>query len=62
MKHNELALVVVLIIAMDRPFRGEVSISPTAFVRAQLAWRDLSTEPFKGRPGISVRYYKRPLR
>jgi hypothetical protein len=36
-----LALVVVLIIALDWPFRGEVSISPSAFIQTQQSWSDL---------------------
>ena len=36
-----LALVVVLIIAMDWPFRGEVSITPDAFVKVQQSWAEL---------------------
>ncbi len=39
-----LALVVVLIIALDWPFRGEVSISPEAFVNAQNSWVGLQFE------------------
>jgi hypothetical protein len=33
-----LALVVVLIIALDWPFRGEVSVSPQAYVDAERSW------------------------
>jgi hypothetical protein len=33
-----LALVVVLIIALDWPFRGEVSVAPDAFIKVQHAW------------------------
>ena len=36
-----LALVVVLIVAMDWPFRGEVSISSDAFVKVQQSWAEL---------------------
>jgi hypothetical protein len=36
-----LSLVVVLIIALDWPFRGEVSISPDSYVKAQQSWGDL---------------------
>jgi hypothetical protein len=36
-----LALVIVLIIALDWPFRGAVSISPDAFVKTQQSWQDL---------------------
>jgi hypothetical protein len=36
-----LALVVVLIMALDWPFRGEVSISPDAFIQTQQSWNEL---------------------
>jgi hypothetical protein len=36
-----LALVVVLIMALDWPFRGEVSISSDAFVKVQQSWTEL---------------------
>jgi hypothetical protein len=36
-----LALVVVLIMALDWPFRGEVSISPSAFIQTQQSWSEL---------------------
>ncbi|HKN00268.1 MAG TPA: DUF4239 domain-containing protein [Candidatus Binataceae bacterium] len=36
-----LALVVVLIVALDWPFRGEVSIAPDAFLKTQQSWGDL---------------------
>jgi hypothetical protein len=36
-----LALVVVLIMALDWPFRGEVSISSDAFVKVQQSWSDM---------------------
>ncbi|MGH8012248.1 MAG: hypothetical protein ACREQ4_07110 [Candidatus Binataceae bacterium] len=36
-----MALVVVLIIALDWPFRGEVSVSPEAFIKTQQSWHDL---------------------
>jgi hypothetical protein len=39
-----LALVVVLIVALDWPFRGEISITPNAFVITQRSWADLSFE------------------
>ena len=45
-----LALVVVLIVAMDWPFRGEVSISPDAYIKTQKSWSDL---PFNSRLGRS---------
>ena len=37
-----LGLVVVLIIALDWPFRGEVSVTPEAFIETQQSWADLS--------------------
>lgn len=37
-----LALVVVLIVALDWPFRGKVSVSPEAFIKTQQSWKDLS--------------------
>ncbi|HKF28327.1 MAG TPA: hypothetical protein VKB29_03815 [Candidatus Binataceae bacterium] len=45
-----LALVVVLIVALDWPFRGEASISPDAYLKTQKWWGDL---PFNtvGRTG-----------
>jgi hypothetical protein len=39
-----LALVVVLIIALDWPFRGEVSIAPAAFIKVQHSWAAISTK------------------
>ncbi len=39
-----LALVVVLIVALDWPFRGAVSISPDAFIKTRQSWADLSFE------------------
>lgn len=39
---TSLALVVVLIIAMDWPFRGKVSVTPDALVRVEQSWKDLS--------------------
>ena len=39
-----LALVVVLIVALDWPFRGEISITPNAFVMTQRSWADLAFE------------------
>jgi hypothetical protein len=41
---TSLSLVVVLIVALDWPFRGEVSISPEAFVNAQNSWVGLTFE------------------
>jgi hypothetical protein len=37
-----MALIVVLIIALDWPFRGNVSISPDAFIKVEQSWADLS--------------------
>lgn len=36
-----LSLVVVLIMALDWPFRGEVSITPKAYIQAQQSWGNL---------------------
>jgi len=35
-----LALVIVLIIALDWPFRGEISVSPVPFIMTQHSWAD----------------------
>jgi len=37
-----LALVVVLIIALDWPFRGAISVTPDPFIMTQQSWSDLS--------------------
>jgi hypothetical protein len=39
---TSLALVVVLIIALDWPFRGEVSVTPDALIKTEQSWSDLS--------------------
>jgi hypothetical protein len=39
---TSLALVIVLIIALDWPFRGKVSVTPDAFVKTEQSWNDLS--------------------
>jgi hypothetical protein len=39
-----LALVVVLIMALDWPFRGTVSISSRAFLGTQQSWNELQLE------------------
>lgn len=39
---TSLALVIVLIIALDWPFRGKVSVTPEAFVKTEQSWNDLS--------------------
>ncbi len=36
-----LALVIVLIVAVDWPFRGEVSITPAPFIATQLSWAEM---------------------
>ena len=36
-----LALVVVLIIEFDRPFRGEISVTPEPFIMTQQSWAQL---------------------
>jgi hypothetical protein len=35
-----LALVIVMIIALDWPFRGDISVSPDAFITTQQSWAD----------------------
>jgi hypothetical protein len=37
-----LALVVVLIVALDWPFRGEISVTPDPFVMTQQSWSEVS--------------------
>jgi len=39
-----LALVVILIIAMDWPLRGEVSVSSGAFTKTEAGWNDLALD------------------
>jgi len=39
-----LALVVVLIIALDWPFRGDISITPGPFIMSQNSWSEMATE------------------
>jgi hypothetical protein len=39
-----LSLVVVLIVALDWPFRGSVSVSPEAFINARQSWAGLTFE------------------
>jgi hypothetical protein len=39
-----LALVVVLIVALDWPFRGEVSVSPEAYVDVEHSWQAIAEE------------------
>jgi hypothetical protein len=40
-----LALVVVLIIALDWPFRGQISVSPDPFIMTQQSWADAPIAP-----------------
>ena len=35
-----LALVIVMIIALDWPFRGEISVSPDPFIMTQQSWTE----------------------
>jgi hypothetical protein len=42
---SSMALVVVLIIALDWPFRGAVCVTPEAFIKTEESWRDLSFPP-----------------
>ena len=39
-----LALVVVLIIALDYPFRGEISVTPDPFIMTQISWSDMPVD------------------
>ena len=50
-----LALVVVLIVALDWPFRGEVSISPDAYSKTQKSWGDLPFNTRVGRTGDALK-------
>jgi hypothetical protein len=47
---TSLALVVILIIALDWPFRGRVSVSPDAFIDVQQSWKDLTFAPAAAPP------------
>ena len=47
---TSMALVVVLIIALDWPFRGRVSVSPDAFINVQQSWKDLTFAPATSSP------------
>ncbi|HTY55615.1 MAG TPA: hypothetical protein VMB26_10465 [Candidatus Binataceae bacterium] len=51
---TSMALVVVLIIALDWPFRGRVSVSPEAFVTTERSWNDLSFSPEGAPAGINA--------
>jgi hypothetical protein len=42
---------VVLIVAMDWPFRGEVSVSPDAYIKTQKSWGNLQFNTQLGRTG-----------
>jgi len=46
-----MALVVVLIVALDWPFRGEASISTDAYIKTQKSWGDLPFNTRLGRTG-----------
>jgi hypothetical protein len=51
---TSLALVIVLIIALDWPFRGRVSVTPDAFVKTEQSWSDPSFAtpgPLEGQGG-----------
>ena len=51
---TSLALVIVLIIALDWPFRGKVSVTADAFVKTEQSWSDLSfttPAPLEGQEG-----------
>ncbi len=39
-----LALVVVLIVALDYPFRGEISVTPDPFIMTQISWSDMPVD------------------
>jgi ABC-type branched-subunit amino acid transport system permease subunit len=41
---TSLVLVVILFVALDWPFRGEVSIEPSAFIKAEKSWTALPFE------------------
>jgi hypothetical protein len=45
---TSMALVVVLIIALDWPFRGEVSVTPEALIKTKESWTDLGFSPSNG--------------
>ncbi len=47
-----LSLVVVLIIALDWPFRGEVSITPQAFVKTERSWSNLPFSNSSSQPAL----------
>jgi len=55
---TSMALVVVLIIALDWPFRGVVSVTPDALIKTELSWSDLSfsssTAPGSSEPSRHV--------
>jgi hypothetical protein len=49
---TSMALVVVLILALDWPFRGAVSVTPDALIKTEQSWNDLSF-PSSAGPGTS---------
>jgi len=49
---TSLALVMMLIIALDWPFRGRVSVTPDAFVTTEHSWNDLSFQA-QGTPEVT---------
>jgi len=51
---TSLVLVVVLIIALDWPFRGKVSVTPDAFVKTEQSWSDLSFAPLSAPAAIGA--------
>jgi hypothetical protein len=54
---TSMALVMVLIIALDWPFRGAVSVTPDALIKTELSWSDLT---FPSSNGDSSRSSTRP--
>jgi Protein of unknown function (DUF4239) len=49
---TSMALIIVLIIALDWPFRGAVSVTPEALIKTERSWNDLSSFSF-AEPGSS---------
>lgn len=41
---STLALVIVMIIALDWPFRGQISVSPDPFIMTQQSWVNAPVE------------------
>ena len=54
---TSMALVIVLIIALDWPFRGAVSVTPDALIKTEESWNNLSfpSSDALGSPGASGR-------